>query len=417
MTAPRTPLTPAEANQAILADLRPLPPERVPILEARDRILAQQITSSMDIPPWDNSSMDGYAVRATDLRMGRLVLHVVEEVAAGSFPTRPIGSGECARVFTGAPIPEGADSVIRQEHTTRLDSTGVRIDDLGDVGRNVRRRGEDIVRGSVVLEPGTEIGAAQIGLLASLVQREVDVHGRPRVALLSSGDEIVDLDQRDLILSGRKIASSNSYTMIAMTLATGAEPVSFGIAADEPGVLRQRLGEAAAADLIVTSGAMSVGAHDHLRPILEESGTTMKFWRLKTRPGAPVGFGIVHGTPWIGLPGNPVSTMVSFEMFVRPAIRRLMGHGRLFRRARQVRIGEPVSTPPKLTHFLRVRVAEEEGALVARLTGSQGSHILTSMDKADALLIVPEDVDRLEVGDQAKAILLRESEYVEEMPY
>jgi molybdopterin molybdotransferase len=416
VTAPRTLLTPAEANRAILAELRPLPPERVPILEASGRVLAQVVTSPMDVPPWDNSSMDGYAVRAADLRSGTRVLKVVEEVAAGSFPTRPIGSGECTRVFTGAPVPNGADSVIRQEHTTRLDGTHVQIDDLSDADRNVRRRGEDITRGSVVLEPGAEIGPAQIGLLASLAQRDVDVHGRPRVAILSSGNEIVDLDQPDLIVSGRKIASSNSYTMIAMTLAAGAEPVSLGIAADEPGILRQRLEEAAAADLIVTSGAMSVGAHDHLRAILE-SGTIMRFWRLKTRPGAPVGFGIVQGTPWIGLPGNPVSTMVSFEMFVRPAIRRLMGHRKLFRRARRVRVGEPISTPPKLTHFLRVRIAEEENVLVARPTGPQGSHILTSMAEADALLIVPEHVDRLAVGDEATAILLRDSEYVEEMPY
>jgi molybdopterin molybdotransferase len=410
-------LTPRQANRAILAEIPVLPAERVPLLEARGRVLAEAVTSPIDIPQWDNSSMDGYAVREGDLSEGGVTLHVIETVPAGAFPENKLGRGECARVFTGAPVPEGTDCVIRQEHTTRLDDETVRIDDLSDRGRNVRSRGEDIEFGAAVFEPGVEIGPAQIGVLASLAQADVAVHRVPSVAILTSGDEIVDLDQREAILTGQKIASSNTYTLTAMARAAGAEPLNLGIALDDPFDLRHRLANAVTADVIVTSGAMSVGEHDHLRSILEEAGIDMKFWRLKTRPGAPVGFGMLNGKPWIGLPGNPVSTMVSFELFVRPAIRKLMGHTRLFRSTRTVRVGEPISTRPRLTHFLRVRLEEEEGAAVAYSTGAQGSGILTSMAKANALLIVPEEVDGLEAGDTAKALRLDEVEHVEEMPY
>ena len=427
---PRTLLTPSEATQAILAEISPLPVERVPLLEARGRVLAEQVTSPIDIPQWDNSSMDGYAVREDDLTGGAegaegaersggagVTLQVIETIPAGAFPQATLGPRECARVFTGAPVPEGTDCVIRQEHTTRLDEQTVRIDGLIDLGRNVRRKGEDIEFGSVVFDPGTEVGAAQIGVLASLAQSEVAVHRVPCVAILTSGDEIVDLDQRDAILTGKKIASSNTYAMMAMAREAGAEPMNLGIALDDPFDLRHRLENAATADVVVTSGAMSVGEHDHLRSILEDAGTDMKFWRLKTRPGAPVGFGILNGKPWVGLPGNPVSTMVSFELFVRPAIRRLMGHLRLFRSTQEVRVGDPISTPPKLTHFLRVFLTKEAGVLVARQTGPQRSGILSSMARADALLIVPEDVDGFDVGDTARVIRLNEVEHTEEMPY
>lgn len=346
-----------------------------------------------------------------------MTLTVVETIPAGAFPERTLGPGECARVFTGAPIPAGADCVIRQEHTTALESQAVRVDDLSDLHRNVRRRGEDIERGTVVLEAGTELRPAQIGVLASLAYGEVETHRVPRVAVLASGDELVDLDRSDAIRSGRKIASSNTYTMMAMTRAAGAEPMNLGIAPDEREALTQHLTRAKAADALVTSGAMSVGEHDHLRSILEEAGTAMKFWRLKTRPGAPVGFGILNGTPWIGLPGNPVSTMVSFELFVRPAIRKMMGYRKLFRRTRDVIVGERISTPPRLTHFLRVRITEEDGVLVARLTGSQSSGVLSSMVHADGLLIVPEEVDELPVGAGARVIMLDEARHVSDMPY
>jgi len=416
--APRKRLSAAEAARAILAEVEPLPAHSALLSEALGQVLARKVISPLDIPPWDNSAMDGYALRSGDLRKdGETVLDVVEEIAAGAFPLRTIGQGQCARIFTGAPVPEGADCVIRQEDTAVLKDGRVRITGSRDAGRNVRRRGEDIERGAVVFEPGTEVSPSRIGVLASMAMAHVEVHRRPTVAILSTGDEIADLDEREAILTGRKIASSNSYAMRAALEQAGGVLLDLGIARDDPDDLERRLDRAADADLLVTSGGMSVGEHDHLRKLLELRGGDMKFWRLRTRPGAPVGFGLLSGVPWIGLPGNPVSTMVTFELFVRPAIRRLLGHTKPFRRAVSVRVEEALKTPAPLMHFLRVQVSETAGALSARLTGPQGSGMLSSMASADALLIVPEDVDEVAPGETLQAILLGESVHVEQAPY
>jgi len=416
--APRKRLSAAEAARAILAEVEPLPAHSALLSEALGQVLARKVISPLDIPPWDNSAMDGYALRSGDLRKdGETVLDVVEEIAAGAFPLRTIGQGQCARIFTGAPVPEGADCVIRQEDTAVLKDGRVRITGSRDAGRNVRRRGEDIERGAVVFEPGTEVSPSRIGVLASMAMAHVEVHRRPTVAILSTGDAIADLDEREAILTGRKIASSNSYAMRAALEQAGGVLLDLGIARDDPDDLERRLDRAADADLLVTSGGMSVGEHDHLRKLLELRGGDMKFWRLRTRPGAPVGFGLLSGVPWIGLPGNPVSTMVTFELFVRPAIRRLLGHTKPFRRAVSVRVEEALKTPAPLMHFLRVQVSETAGALSARLTGPQGSGMLSSMASADALLIVPEDVDEVAPGETLQAILLGESVHVEQAPY
>jgi len=411
-------LSAAEAARAILAEVEPLPAHSALLGEALGQVLARKVISPLDIPPWDNSAMDGYALRSGDLRKdGETVLDVVEEIAAGTFPLRTIGKGQCARIFTGAPVPEGADCVIRQEDTAQLKDRRVRITGSRDAGRNVRRRGEDIESGTVVFEPGTELSPSRIGVLASMAMAHVEVHRRPTVAILSTGDEIADLDEREAILTGRKIASSNSYAMRAALEQAGGVLLDLGIARDDPDDLERRLDRAADADLLVTSGGMSVGEHDHLRKMLELRGGDMKFWRLRTRPGAPVGFGLLSGVPWLGLPGNPVSTMVTFELFVRPAIRRLLGHTKPFRRAVSVRVEEALRTPASLMHFLRVQVSETSGVLSARLTGPQGSGMLSSMASADALLVVPEDVNEVAPGETLQAILLGESVHVEEAPY
>lgn len=416
--ATRKRLSAAEAARAILAEVAPLPARSALLSEALGQVLARKVISPLDIPPWDNSAMDGYALRSGDLRKdGETVLDVVEEIAAGAFPLRTIGKGQCARIFTGAPVPEGADCVIRQEDTAVPKDGRVRITGSRDAGRNVRRRGEDIERGAVVFEPGTELSPSRIGVMASMAMAHVEVHRRPTVAILSTGDEIADLDEREAILTGRKIASSNSYAMRAALEQAGGVLLDLGIARDDPDDLERRLDRAADADLLVTSGGMSVGEHDHLRKMLELRGGDMKFWRLRMRPGAPVGFGLLDGVPWIGLPGNPVSTMVTFELFVRPAIRRLLGHTKPFRRAVSVRVEEALKTPAPLMHFLRVRIREEGGGLVATLTGPQGSGMLSSMASAEALLIVPEDVNEVAPGETLRAILLGESVHVEEAPY
>jgi molybdopterin molybdotransferase len=410
-------LTPRDAAHAIVQDIAPLPTEHLPLADCLNRVLATDVVSPIDLPPWTNSAMDGYATRSADVTAPGVELRVVETVHAGRFPTHPLGPGECTRIFTGAPLPEGADGVIRQEDTSALDSERVRLNQVRDAGRNLRHRGEDIRRDTVVLPRGTWLGPAQLGVLASIASPAATVHRRPRVAFMGSGDEIAELDERDAILSGKKIASSNSYTLRAMITAAGAEPVNLGIARDDPADVRQRLRAAGESDLLVTSAGVSVGEHDHVRSVFEELGGTVRFWRIQMRPGAPVGFGHLGRVPWIGLPGNPVSTMVTFELFVRPAIRRMLGHALPFRRTVRVRLEEDVKLGPPLRHFLRAVVTDLNGARSARLTGPQGSGILTSMVLANALLIVPEDRRTVAAGEELHAIMLEEPVHVGEAPY
>ena len=338
-------------------------------------------------------------------------LRVVETIPAGTFPTKPLRPGECARIFTGAPLPQGADGVIRQEDATPIEGGGggggrVRINDMRDVGHNVRSRGEDIKKDSLVLPRGTPLGPAELGVLASIAEGEVFVHRRPRVAFFGSGNEIAELDERDAVLKGEKIASSNTYTLSAMIRRAGGEPINLGLAKDDPADLRARVKDAFTSDLLVTTAGISVGEHDYVRKVLEEVKVTPKFWRVRMRPGAPVGFGVIGALPWIGLPGNPVSTMVTFELFVRPAIRKMLGHTTLFRRTVPVTVAEAIHLGPPLRHFLRAVVDEHDGRLTARLTGPQGSGILMSMVRANALLIVPEDKPEVDPGETLNAILL-----------
>jgi molybdopterin molybdotransferase len=416
-------LTPTEAARLMLEPCAPLPPERRGLKEALDLVLAEDVDSPMDLPPWDNSAMDGYALRAAEVtgatRERRMTVRVVETVAAGQFPQRPLTPGEATRIFTGAPIPAGADSVIRQEDTEVLADGTVAVLDDRDAGRNVRHRGEDIRKGDRVLAAGTALGPAQLGVLASIAHGAPLVHRPPHVAFLASGDEIVDLDRVPEILAGEKIATSNSYTLFGMIRRTGGVPVDLGIARDSKESLRARLAGATDADLLVTTAGMSVGEHDLVRAVLTEMGCEIKLWRIRMRPGAPVGFGLLAGKPWVGLPGNPVSAMVTFELFVRPMIRRLLGHPLPFRRTVTVCVGEPITLGPRLRHFLRAIVRPEGagGVLTARLTGPQGSGILTSMARANALLIVPEDRATVAVGEALPALVLDDAYHVAQPPF
>jgi molybdopterin molybdotransferase len=405
-------LTVAEAGERILADVRPLSVERLPLLDSLGRVLATPVTAPLTIPPWDNSAMDGYAVQASDIEGATadhpVTLAVLETVAAGGFPSRRVEPGSATRIMTGAPLPEGADTVVRVEDTDGgLRQVSVR--NARDAKRNLRYRGEDIREGSVALSAGTPIGPAQIGVLASVGASTVDVYRTPRVAFLSSGDELVDLDRFAEAIQGTRIVSSNSYTLHAAIRAAGGEPVNLGIARDDPVDLRDRLMRAVGCDLLVTSAGVSVGEFDFVRDVLEALGAEMKFWKVRMRPGAPLGFGMLNGIPWVGLPGNPVSTLVTFELFVRPAIRRMLGHTRLHRRQVTVTVEERVTIGARLTHFLRAVVsARQDGSLAARLTGPQGSGILTSMSTANALLVVPEDRPEIHAGETATAILLND---------
>ena len=405
-----------EAAARIVGDIRPLPAERVALRDALGRVLATPVAAPLTLPARDNSAMDGYAVRAADIAGASpnapVALTVIETVAAGGLAAHPVAPGSATRIMTGAPVPEGADTVVRVEDTDGGTSR-VLVRDARDAGRNIRPRGEDITSGAVVLERGAVLGPSQLGVLASVGAAGVDVFRRPRVAFIATGDEVVDLDRFADALDGRKIVSSNSYTLDAMIRAAGGVPINLGIARDDPTELRERLERAAGCDLLITSAGISAGAFDYIRPVLAELGVELAVWKVRMRPGAPLGFGRLRGTPWVGLPGNPVSTMVTFELFVRPVLRRMLGYERVHRRPVPVTLEEPVSIAAPLTHFLRAIVTvRDDGAYAARLTGPQSSGILTSMSRANALLIVPEDRPRAEAGETMHALLLTEDAYL-----
>jgi molybdopterin molybdotransferase len=405
-------LSVAEAAERITGAVAPLATGRVALSDALGCVLAADVKSPITLPHWDNSAMDGYAVHGDDVRGASeakpVSLPVVETIAAGAFASRALARGEAMRIMTGAPLPKGADTVVRVEDTD-AGLERVRVLKDRDVKKNVRHRGEDVREGEVALPRGLAIGAAQVGVLASIGQAEVLVHRRPRVAILGSGDELVELDQFELVKKGERIVSSNRHTLEALVRLNGGVPIALGHAKDTLADVRALLERAVAErpDLIVTSAGVSVGEHDHTRTAVEQLGTALDFWRVRMRPGAPLGFGRVRDIPWIGLPGNPVSAMVTFELFVRPAIRRMLGHARVHRTPVRVTLEEPVSIGAKLTHFYRAVVAPRaDGSLGAKLTGAQGSGILTSMSLANALLIVPEESTTIPAGAQLNALFL-----------
>lgn len=398
-----------DASERILAGVRPLASERVPLMDTLGRVLAEDVHSPIEHPPWDNSSMDGYAVRASDVSNATpespVVLPVLETVRAGEQATRPLAPQTAIRVMTGAPIPVGADSVIRVEDTDGGEER-VTVRGARDAGRNVRPRGEDLAIGELAVPTGTVLGPAQLGVLASVGCATVAVHRVPRVAVLTSGDELVDVDRFDEVRSGHRIVSSNSYTLRASVLAAGGEPVYLGIVPDDPAAYQSRLDGANGCDLLLTSGGVSVGAFDFTKDVLRSIGADIHLWRVRMRPGAPLGFGTLHGMPWLGLPGNPVSAMVTFELFARPLIRRLRGERSVFPRGIVVRVKEDITLAAALTHFMRVVVEWERDGAWATLTGPQGSGLLTSMSRANALLVIPHDRGVLRAGETARALLL-----------
>jgi molybdopterin molybdotransferase len=405
-----TRLSVGEASAHMLAGATALGDETIDLRDALGRVLARDVVSPVSLPLWDNASMDGFAVRATDVTGATPAaparLRVVETIAAGRHGTRAVGRGEAARIMTGAPLPDGADCVIRVEDTSSSPDA-VEIRDDRDAGANVRAAGEDVRTGAVVVRAGVTLGAAHVGVLASVGCARPIVHRRPRVAVLATGDELVTLGDFDEVLAGRRIVSSNSYSIEAAVRSAGGEAVSLGIAPDDPAKLAERLRAAKGCDLIVTSGGVSVGDFDYTRAVVTELGGALSLWRVRMRPGAPIGFGRLFGAPWLGLPGNPVSALVTFELFGRPLLRALAGSMRPHRRAIRVVLDEEIILRAPLTHFLRCVLTDEaDGALHARLTGAQSSGMLTSMSSADALLIVPPEPSTVSAGTTLRAIPL-----------
>jgi molybdopterin molybdotransferase len=395
-------LTVEEALDAILARIPVLGSERVDVLGSLGRVLAEPVTSRREIPPWPNSSMDGYAVRAEDTGQGA-ALAIVGRVEAGSVPARAVGRGEAMRIFTGAPLPEGADTVVPQED---VDAGGDRIALRAAVERAafVRHRGEDVRVGDRVLEAGTVLTAAEIGLLATLGFSQVPVYRRPRVAILSTGNELADLGTEP---GPGQIPNTNTYTLMAQVLEAGAEPVSLGVASDRLEVIEARVRAGRDADVLVSSAGVSVGDLDLVREALTRAGAELHLWQVSMRPGKPITFGTLGGRPMFGLPGNPVSAMVTFELFVRPALLKMSGRRRLTRPRVRVRALEPIPNPGSRRGYLRVHLEATGQGLGARLTGEQGSAILRSMVAADGLAVVPPDTV-VPVGGELEVIQLRE---------
>jgi len=374
--------------------------EEVPTLEATNRVLARAQRSTMDVPPMDNSAMDGYAIRLSDLRQ-KSSLIVKQRIMAGSVG-KPLEPGTAARIFTGAPIPPGADAVAPQEDVRR-EGGAVLVARPVLAGSFVRPRGEDIRAGERVLGPGALLGPAALGVLAALGRPLVRVHQRPRVAILSTGDELVDVD---VVPGPGQIPNSNTYTLSAQVREAGGVPVNLGIARDSREDLEEHFRWGLAADMLVSSAGVSVGDRDFVREVMEKLGAELDFWKVSMRPGKPLTFGRVGGRPFFGLPGNPVSSMVTFELFVRPALRRMAGDPRLFRPRATAHLAAPLDNPGPRRGYLRVRLAEEGGRLIARATGEQGSGILKSMLLADGLAVVPPDT-RVQAGQPIEVILLR----------
>jgi molybdopterin molybdotransferase len=401
------PLSVDDAIARILESVPRVPIVDVPLLDAQGLVLAEDVAADRDVPPFRNSAMDGYAVRSTDVASAPATLRVIGAVAAGAFPDRAIARGEAMRIMTGAPLPEGADTVVRVEDTDN-GTEAVAIAASTPKGTAVREAGEDVRRGETVVAEGTVIRPPEIGLLASVGRASVKVRKRPRVAVLSTGDELAELDAP---LGRGQIRDSNRYTLAAAVLAAGADPWVRGIVRDSPDALRAALREARTADAIVTSGGVSVGDHDHLKPVLAELGT-VDFWAIAIRPGRPLAFGeIVDGVrrvPIFGLPGNTVSALVTFELFVRPALLRMQGRTSVARPRARARLLEPIEKPAQLRFF--ARGVHDAAAGTVRLTGPQGSGILRSMSLANCLIDVPVGITRVDAGDTVEVILTEQPE-------
>ena len=400
----------SQARGIILENIRPLKEtEVVDIGSCLGRVLSFELKAKENIPPFDNSAMDGFALRTRDLigasRKNPKVLEVVESLPAGYPAKRSVGSMQAIRIMTGAPLPKGADSVVMVEDTARDERRNefVKIYKAVKKGENVRYAGEDVQKGEVVIKKGTVLKSGHIGLLASLGIAKIKVFREPRVAILATGDELVEIGQK---LSPGKIRNSNAYSLYAQVLKVSAIPVLLGIARDNKKDLEQKIRKGLSADMLLVSGGVSVGDYDFVKDVLKDLGTKMKFWRVAMKPGKPLAFGMIKDVPVFGLPGNPVSSMVSFEQFVRPALLKMAGAKDIFRFHLPALAKDDFEKKKGLRYFLRVILENKEGQLYASLTGPQGSGILKSMALANGIMELPEDVETLRKGEWARVTYL-----------
>jgi molybdopterin molybdotransferase len=382
-----------------------MPAEDVPLMESLGRVLGADIVAGFDIPPYDNSAMDGYAVCAADTCHAEsdslVALKIVGETAAGGKPGTKVEQGRCVRIMTGGRIPPGADAVVRVEETEETYNS-VEIKKKVAPGRDIRRRGEDIRCGETVLRRGECLKPSHIGLLASLGKAEVPVRRKPKVGILATGDELLDITATP---DPEKIYSSNNYALMAQTQDAGGEPVLLGIAGDEESGLKEKIEKGLDCDILVTTGGVSAGKYDIVREVLTQAGVRILFSKVAIRPGMPTVFGTVDDKPVYGLPGNPVSAMVTFELFARPVILRMLGAACPDREETSAVLTEDITKKADRFHFLRgVSVLEGKIRKVST-TGSQGSGILSSMARADCLILLPDGSKK--TGDSVKIMLLQ----------
>lgn len=409
----------SEALDKLLVSFSPVESEEVPLEKAAGRILSEHIVSDIDLPLFTNSSMDGFAVRAEDVRQASpshsVKLSIVEDIAAGKMPTRILKKNQASRIMTGAPIPNGGDAVIPIEDSNQYDpesSTDSSLPEEIEVyravnpGAYIRHRGEDISANKTVLQSNTRLRPQDVGLLAMLGKANLSVYRLPRIVILSTGDELVPVE---IPLKLGKIHDSNAYTLSALITRDSGEPVYLGIVPDREKAVRDFLLKAVEedADLILSSAGVSVGAFDFVRSVVQSDGS-LDFWRVNMRPGKPIAFGNFQGVPFIGLPGNPVSAFVGYEVFVRPAIRKLAGINESPRKRIKTRILEDLKSDGRES-YLRAVVESQHGKWTARLTGHQGSGNLLSLVQANALLIIPPGVKTLPSGSEVEAWLLDRS--------
>jgi len=388
----------------VLSVVQPLAPLELSLLDAHGCILAEDVVAKGPVPSFDNASMDGYAVRVADLATVPVTLPVTGDVAAGPASPLRVQPGLCVRIMTGAVLPAGADAVVPVEWTDG-GVAQVRIDRRPDAGAYVRRAGEDVVAGEVVLTDGSHLGSAQVGLAAAVGRSRLLVRPRPRVVVVSTGSELVEPGAP---LAAGQIPDSNSIALTAAAVEAGAIAYRVGIVPDDPRRLLATLeDQLVRADVLITSGGVSVGAYDVVKEVLSRIGT-VGFHKVAMQPGMPQGFGAIgpESTPVFGLPGNPVSALVSFEAFVRPALRRMLGAQVIERPRVSARTTAELRSPVGKRSFLRVWVEVRDGAPVVSPVSGPGSHLIAGMARANALAVVPEDVERVAAGSPVEVMLL-----------
>ena len=403
-------LSVGEAQEAIVERIEPLAPERRTLREAKGRVLAEPVVARVDVPPWDNSAMDGYALRAGDLD-GADALPVALDLPAGARSEQRLSGGTAARIMTGAPLPDGADTVVPVERTAGPDGEGefagvgesVRFLDAVEEDENVRRRGEDVRAGDEAVPAGAVCGPAEIAMAATVGRPMLTVFPPPRVAILSTGDELVDVEEAG---TADRIVNGNSYGLAAQVEESGAVPTLLPIVPDELEATRDAVDAALRADAVVSVGGVSVGERDYVRDALEEAGVEILFWRVALKPGGPTAFGIApDGTPVFALPGNPVSALVTFELFARPALLRMQGRSDCFRRPLGARLEDAVKKRPGKAWYLRGRLREsDEEGWTATLAGHQGSGVLSSLVAANALIVLPREAGDRPAGATVEAL-------------